>query len=88
MMNKKQWIALSILFMIFAIIFAMFSISWGDNALQWRLATEMGENATIALAGTIVSAVHDAVYTILACLCFIAMFACWICGWLEKEEAT
>ena len=84
-MNKKQWIALSILFMIFATIFAMFAISWGNTAIQWRLATEMGENTTIALEGTIVSAVHDAVYTILACLCFIAMFACWICGWLEKE---
>ena len=86
-MNKKQWIALSFLFVIFAIIFAMLSISWGDNALQWRLATEMGENTTIALEGTIVSAVHDAVYTILSYLCFIAMFVCLVCGWLEKEEA-
>jgi|GEM_PF-2745994 len=85
-MNKKQWIALGFMFMMFSTTFMIFSIPWGDKAIQWRLETERGENPTIALEGTIVSSIHDAVYTILAWIFFIASVACWVCGWLEKEE--
>ena len=74
-MNKKQWNALGFMFLVFYLLIwipCVFLMFGPFNDL-------LGNN------------VYDAIYMglawFLACLCFIAMFACWICGWLEKEEA-
>ena len=69
-MNKKQWNALGFMFMIFAIITSVFASSYG----------------IAAMTGDIAANIQDAMYTFLTWLCFIAMFACWICGWLEKVD--
>jgi len=53
-MNKKQWIALGFVFMIFAMVQSLF---------------------------------YDPVYGYLTWLCIMAWAVCWVCGWLETEEA-
>ena len=40
-----------------------------------------------AMTGDVAANIQDAMYTFLTWLCFIAAVACWICAWLEKEEA-
>ena len=70
-MNKKQWIALGFMFMMFALLASYF-------ATGYFLA---------AMTGDVAANIHDAMYTFLTWLCFIAAVACWICGWLGKEEA-
>lgn len=69
-MNKKQWNALGFMFMIFAIITSVFASSYGIAAMTGDIATN----------------IQDAMYTFLTWLCFIAMFACWICSWFERED--
>ena len=68
-MNKKQWIALGLMFFVFALLASYVSAAW----------------FIVATTGDIVANIQDAMYTFLTWLCFIAAVACWICGWLEKE---
>jgi hypothetical protein len=71
-MNKKQWLALGFMFMIFAFLTSYFATGYG---------------MAVAITGDITANIQDAMYTFLTWLCFIAAVACWICGGLEKEGA-
>ena len=73
-MNKKQWIALGFLFFLFALLESYFAAGYGSAAISYS-----GEYL-------IAANIQDAMYTFLTWLCFIAAVACWVCGWLEKEE--
>jgi|LGOV01.1.fsa_nt_gb hypothetical protein len=52
-MNKKQWMALGLLFIFYAMI--------GSHS-------------------------QEAMYELLTLLCIMAAVACWVLGWLEKED--
>ena len=70
-MNKKQWIALGFMFMIFAILASFTAPIYSMPAFT----------------GNIGANIKEAMYTFLSLICFIAAVACWICAWYEKEVA-
>ncbi|MCK4731859.1 MAG: hypothetical protein KAT65_05300 [Methanophagales archaeon] len=92
-MNKKQWIALALLFMVADILFGIrFCIPIRNFAISY---SQMADPLS-GLSGEELIAVNiqDAMYSSLTWLCYIISFiffivaiACFICGWLEKEEA-
>ncbi|MCK4735210.1 MAG: hypothetical protein KAT65_22345 [Methanophagales archaeon] len=92
-MNKKQWIALALIFMVADVLFGIrFCIPIRNFAISYsRIANVMS-----GLKGEelIAANIQDAMYSSLTWVCyiisfifFIAAIACFVCGWLEKEEA-
>ena len=92
-MNKKQWFALAFIFMVADILLGIrFCIPIRNFAISYsRMANPMS-----GLKGEELVAVNiqDAMYSSLTWVCyiisfifFIAVIACVICGWLEKEDA-
>jgi hypothetical protein len=86
-----QWIALGVLFLIFAIMGVRFTSLYGDVANRICTAPE---TASYAAVGRYITAnTRYAMYCIFTWLCFLAMFACMVCGfleclekWIEKED--
>ena len=70
-MNKKQWIALGFMFIIFAFLTSFVATGYG----------------MAAFTGNIAANIKDAMYTFLSWICFIAAVACWVCAWYEEEGA-
>ena len=71
-MNKKQWIALGVMFMLFATL-ESYAVT------GYEMVAITGEDIALII--------HDAIYSFLMWVCFIAAVACFICAWLEKEGA-
>lgn len=91
-MNKKQWNALGGVFILAIVLFSLFFLGTIRSfAMKWSVwATMSGASSETLIAANI----QDAMYTLLSWLGYILCFifaimaiACWICGWLEKEEA-
>ena len=73
-MNKKQWYALGIWFAVIGGI--MYIGTMSDPGALPTLAECNAYCVITMLVGKLIGA-----------SCIIAAFACWICGWLEKEGA-
>lgn len=73
-MQKKQWFALGIMFMVFSWIFMYIQIAYWP----WPsfLNSDISDIAIIA---------YHTMYAILIWFCSMAWIGCWICGLLEKE---
>ena len=69
-MNKRQWIALGVMFILFATL-----ESYVVSGYELLIAGE-----DIALI------IHDTMHSFLMWICVIAAVACFICGILEKED--
>ncbi|RLG19708.1 hypothetical protein DRN77_08500 [Methanosarcinales archaeon] len=77
-MNKKQWYALGIMFLAFTLISSYPVFHYEILAEEFPVSDD---------AYYIVLNVIHQTYVILMWLNFMAMTACWICGWLETEYA-
>ncbi len=79
-MNKKQWYALGILFMGFALVFS-------HPVVNYMSLTTITGLAIAEDAPYIVLNIRHQTYVLLMWLSVMTSVACWICGLLEKEEA-
>ena len=74
-MNKKQWYAIAIFCFSIGCIMTMITIPVYD--VQLRPIAECD----------VFFVIERVVYKLVGLICIIASFICWICGWLEKEDA-
>ena len=79
-MNKKQWYALGIMFLAFTLLSSY-------PVFHYEILAEDEKLPVSDDAYYIVLNVIHQTYVLLMCLNFMAMTACWICGWLETEYA-
>ena len=90
-MNKEQWYTLGSVFIMASVLFGIFILGPIRNfaSAYSLLANPMG-----GLSGEelIAANIQDAMYTSLSWICyiigfifFIAVVACFVCGWLEKD---
>ncbi len=79
-MNKKQWYALGILFMGFALVF-------GYPVVNYMSLTTITGLTLAEDAPYIVLNIRHQTYVLLMWLSVMTSVACWICGLLEKEGA-
>ena len=77
-MNKNQWYALGILFMLYGTGFMCLSALYLGDASHTV-------SDTIINPGVLSVAIVDGIITILVYVCYMAWIACWVCAWLEKE---
>jgi len=73
-MNKKQWYGVGIWFFVIGCIMVFVTIP------------ELGAPPKPIAECDIFYVLDRFVYRLLGTLCIVASFACWLCGWLEKEE--
>ena len=74
-MNKKQWYGLGIWFFVVG------------GIMCYVAMPELGASSKPIAECDVYYVLERLVYKLVGTSCIIASFACWICGWLEKEDA-
>jgi len=74
-MNKKQWYGLGIWFFVVGSMMCMVTMA------------EIGAPSNPIVECDVFYVLERLVYKLVGTSCMVASFACWLCGWLEKEGA-